>query len=447
MRIEAQMAATTGCVLALQPTPALIAFTELLAMAAPDLEERVERELASNPALDRDDGVVCPVCGEAAPACRCAGADRATERPAAADVGVDLLERFPCRRTLPERLLDDLRLALDRADHPIAEYLAGSLDERGRLAETPSEAAAALGLPLARVEGVLRLMRRIGPPGVAAANGRECLLLQLDRWEEAHPPEPLVRRILEDHLEDLAGGRLAAIARATGAAEAEVAAARKFIRARLRPYPVEGTEAPEGPGDHAPALPDVLIIEPPERPGTFQVRLLEPLRLGLAVDPLYEALADAGSAAADGVRAHARRHVRRASEFLSRLEQRWRTLRLVTEYLVDRQQAFLRGGPLELEPLTRAEVAAAVGLHESTVGRAVAGKYAGLPSGRVAPLSGFFDGSLAVRELLRLVIAGESRPLSDAELARALAARGYPVARRTVAKYRALLGIPGCGGR
>ena len=194
MRIEAQMTATTGCVMALQPTPALIAFTELLAMAAPDLEEWVERELASNPALDRDDGIVCPVCGEAEPTCRCAGADRATERPAAADVGADLLERFPCRRTLPQRLLDDLRLLLDRPDHPIAEYLAGSLDERGRLVEAPAEAAAALGLPLARVEAVLCLMRRIGPPGIAAANGRECLLLQLDRWEAAHPPEPLVRR-------------------------------------------------------------------------------------------------------------------------------------------------------------------------------------------------------------------------------------------------------------
>jgi RNA polymerase sigma-54 factor len=447
MRIEAQL--TAAPMLAMQPTPALILFAELLVMAAPDLEERVDQELATNPALDRDPAGVCPACGDGATACRCAAAARLAERRPAAEGGADLLEQLAYRRTLPERLLDDLRPSLAAADRPIAEYLAYSLDDRGRLTEPPGDAAAALGVPIARVEAVLALLRRAGPPGIAARDGRECLLLQLDRWEEEHPPERLVRRILEDHLESLAAGRLGAIAGATGAGAVEVLAAREFIRARLRPYPPCEVEddGVARPGETPGVLPDVRIVETPDRSGGFQVQLLEPLRLGLMVDPLYEALAATGSAAPDGAKSHARAHVQHAREFLSRLEQRWRTLRLVVEYLVQRQEAFLRRGPRYLEPLTRAEVAAAIGLHESTVSRAVAGKYAALPSGGVVPISRFFDGSLAFRELLRRLIAAETRPLSDAELARALAARGHTVARRTVAKYRALLGIPACSAR
>ena len=444
------LTATTVPVLAMQPTAGLVAFAELLALAAPDLEARVEVEVAANPALDCDRVGACPVCGGREAACRCPSLSRPTEGRGRPGGGPDLLELLACRRTLAERLLADLRPSLTGADQRIAEYLAGSLDQRGRLGETSGDAAAALGVPLANVERVLTHMRRLGPPGIAARDGRECLLLQLDHWETEHPPEHLVRRILEDHLEALAAGRLGAIARSTGAQQADVQAAGEFIRARLRPYPVEQAEPEDlvaGPADSPSVLPDVLIVEPPEPAGRFRVHVVESRRLGVMVNPLYEELAGAGFAAPDGVRDHARWHVRRARAFLGRLEQRRRTLQVVSECVVERQEGFLRGGPAQLEPLTRAEVASEVGLHESTVSRAVAGKHAQLTSGRVMPLSGFFDGSLAVRELLRRLIAAEGRPRSDAALAKALAAEGHPVARRTVAKYRAQLAIPAYSGR
>jgi RNA polymerase sigma-54 factor len=122
-------------------------------------------------------------------------------------------------------------------------------------------------------------------------------------------------------------------------------------------------------------------------------------------------------------------------------------MRAVAEQVVERQREFLRLGPRFLHPLTRAEVAATLGLHESTVSRAVSGKLALLPSGRVMPLAAFFDVSLGPRETLRQAIDAEPRPLSDGELARLLASRGHPVARRTVAKYRAQLGIPAHSAR
>jgi len=106
----------------------------------------------------------------------------------------------------------------------------------------------------------------------------------------------------------------------------------------------------------------------------------------------------------------------RADLFLARLRERWAALRRIGGSIVEHQEGFLRRGASAMEPLTRADVARAVGLHESTVSRAVAGKFAMLPSGRVVPLADFFDRSLGVRTELRAIIADERRPLSDAEL-------------------------------
>jgi RNA polymerase sigma-54 factor len=117
-------------------------------------------------------------------------------------------------------------------------------------------------------------------------------------------------------------------------------------------------------------------------------------------------------------------------------------MRCVVEHTAREQRAFVLHGPAALLPLTRAQVATAIGVHESTVSRAVAGRSALLPCGRVVELKAFFCASLCAHEALRELVAREQRPLSDDELAAALSAGGHPVARRTVAKYRSVLGIP-----
>jgi RNA polymerase sigma-54 factor len=168
--------------------------------------------------------------------------------------------------------------------------------------------------------------------------------------------------------------------------------------------------------------------------------LLEPARVALTISPVYRDLAT--GAPDHTVKRHAQLHLGQARLFLSRLEQRWRTIQVVAEQVVARQRRFLRDGPAFLEPLTRAEVAAALGLHESTVCRAVADRYAQLPSGRTVPMSRFFGRAPGLPEALAQAVAAERRPMSDAELAQVLGRRGFPVARRTVAKYRHRLGIP-----
>ena len=181
--------------------------------------------------------------------------------------------------------------------------------------------------------------------------------------------------------------------------------------------------------------PDVAISALPDIPGSFEVRVLEADRIRLHVDP------ELRSAARTDGDARLVELVRRADWFLARLRERWTTLRRITQLVAEREHGFLSGGAAEHQPLTRATVAAALGIHESTVSRATAGTYVQLPSMQVIPFSVFFDGSLRVRSALRAIIAAEPRPLSDAELCDALERAGHHVARRTVAKYRDRLGI------
>jgi RNA polymerase sigma-54 factor len=228
------------------------------------------------------------------------------------------------------------------------------------------------------------------------------------------------------------------LAAALGASRAEVLAAAEFIRTRLTPpaaieMPLETDEA-------AAALPDVIIREASGEPRTFSVEIVERQRVSLRLGCDYQP--DRVGRLGDVERQWVELHARRAERFIGRLERRWETMRAVAEVVVARQRDYLLRGPLHIKPLTRAEVAAEIGVHESTVSRATRGRYVLLPSGRLMPFCGFFDAAQGPCAALARLIAEERAPRSDSELARALTRLGFPVARRTVAKYRERLGIP-----
>jgi len=163
---------------------------------------------------------------------------------------------------------------------------------------------------------------------------------------------------------------------------------------------------------------------------------VEPALTRLGVRPGQRQKTDSGSGA--GAAAES---VPRARSFLAQLRDRWDTLRRVAEYTVQQQQEFLLNGATGLRPLTRAEVAAALDLHESTVSRAIADKYALLPDGTIVALSRFFGVGGGVDGELRKLLGSADGPLSDQCLADRLREAGYPIARRTVAKHRARLGF------
>jgi RNA polymerase sigma-54 factor len=436
-------------------SPALLAFAGMLALSSAELEDLVERELSANPALDRAGTPPCPLCGSRENAACCAAGRSAqssvTRRSAAETAGAPLPQpEWAAPVTGAEQLLEEVRWSCaTAADADLAGYLIASLDDHGFLRDGAEQIATDLGIDPARVVRSLELIRGVGPPAIGARDVRESLLLQLGARCAPSPLRELARALADQYLELLGRGRLSAIAAALGCAEDEVTAAIQFIRAQCTLYPAPGLREPRT-ASRAPAVPDVVISAGRNGTDELHVELMEPARLALRIDPGYGQLAAQlslsghdGQLTADDrdLRAHVTELVRQASWFIARLDERFRTIRRVVEYAANRQRGFVLGGAKYLRPLAQADAARDLGIHESTVSRAVAGKYMMMPSRAVVPVQDFFRAGLAPQEALRQLIATEDHPLSDAELAQRLSAQGFSVARRTVAKYRDRLGL------
>lgn len=447
----------------MRPSAMLVGFAEMLALPSMELERAVVQELEDNPALERVEESACGFCGgraAACPACSAGAGELAggRARPPGSD-RLDAAAGLASEERLEDLLLRDVLTLLPGDERALAELVVGSLDARGFLGETPTDFARRANVAPDRVQRVVAALREVGHSGIAAADLRESLILQLDSRTghgvgktggaggagSCEGTVLLARRIVALHLTALAQGRFSAIAQALEVSVEDVREARAFIQRELTPSPVErvATERWSRPR-RMPALPDLVIVERADQPGHYAVELTEAIRCAVRVDPAWRMTANAAIAGGDSPIPAL---VRRADAFLAKLERRWNTLRQVGACLVERQRGFIRHGPPSMIGLTRAEVARALGLSESTVSRAVAGKFALLPTGRVLPLADFFDCSLQVRTELATIITSEERPLSDSELAGLLRRRGYDVARRTVAKYRDRLGILPAGLR
>ncbi|WP_138733751.1 RNA polymerase factor sigma-54 [Modestobacter excelsi] len=414
---------------ALTVTPALVQAAHLLALPDVELELHVRDVLAGNPALD--DPGECPVCGTVAAsgACGCLAV------PAVPRPGGPVLDGDPAAEP-PGELADVVTAAaalLPSADRLLLDHVVADLDDRGYLDRSPECLAADLRLPVARIRRVVAAIRQVAPAGFCAVDLVDCLLLQLD----ALPDAPAVlRSVVRDHLPALARGRLPSVARALGVPVEEVTAAWEYLRTRMRPcVPVDrGTARP-------PRLRPDLVVTVAD--GEVRVSLVRQPRLRLHPDFVGLA-ADRGrlTRLSDGERQVLTRSLAEAAAFLDRLAQRAHTLQRVGVEVAERQRAFLLARTPAPAPMTRTDVAAALGLHESTVSRAVQGKSVELPGGRVVPLGDLFGRARTAHECLRGLVAGERAPMSDADLARALAERGHSVSRSAVRKYRQQLGIP-----
>ncbi len=346
--------------------------------------------------------------------------------------------------TLPQfvsRQLDRLRLDGDTAR--TVGFLASCLDGDGYLRPPLSELAADSGIPLPLLERGLAVLRTLEPAGVGAENLSQCLALQLERAGVDGPALAIVR----DYLEPLARCRYRLIADRLGVSMDEVLSALKAIR-ELDPRPGAVFEQP---GQTPYVYPDIFVEE---QDGHFVARSRAGERPAFQINGYYkELLANTGQ---PEVKDYLRRKVQAAQDVLQAITQRRDTLLRCAQAIVDRQEEFFRLGEQALRPLRMADVADAVGIHESTVSRAVREKYLQCQRG-VYPLGWFFSrggaggdmGGAAAKAALRRLIDGEDKahPLSDQKLCEALAAEGCPISRRTVAKYRDELNIPGASGR
>jgi RNA polymerase sigma-54 factor len=345
--------------------------------------------------------------------------------------------------SLSEHLLIELQALLTAEDLPIAEYLVGNLDERGWLTASVDEVMAVFGVDRSRVEGVLAQLQSLEPVGIGARDLRECLLIQLRYLdEELGIRQPYAKEIITDHLAELGEHKFGRIAQELKIDHSVVEEVWEFIKTQMNPYPARQFAGESGTVRSVHMLPDVIISQ---RDHGYEVEVLESKRYFLRVTPVYSQLSATIEAEPDRFteeeKRHIQRYVSRAKLFIQNINQRRQTLHKITTCLVARQKDFLAGGVRYLKPLTRAAVAAELGIHESTVSRATAGKFVMIPTREVIPFSNFFTASLSVKDLIKEIIESEKAPLTDQEIAERLEKRGVQIARRTVAKYRESLGI------
>jgi RNA polymerase sigma-54 factor len=292
-------------------------------------------------------------------------------------------------------------------------------------------------------EEALSIVQSLDPPGVAARDLRECLLLQLN-VEIPHYQD--VRTLIQNHLEDLRDNRIPQIQKATGFSQSQLQEALAELR-KLEPKPARRFVE-----SYAPSVtPDLSVVQ--EEGGRYVVKMDEGPSRNLYISKYYRQRLANGQATKEE-REFIKRKVNAAQWLIESIEQRRATLMKVSQAIVDYQTKFLDNGPEFIEPLKMQQIADQVGVHVTTVSRAVDDKWIETPRG-IFPLRRFFAGGTQTEdgediawdririELQKLIDhEDKSDPLSDDEIVKRMGAAGLKVARRTVTKYRQKMGIP-----
>lgn len=492
--------------------PRMIQSMEILQMALPALEERIEQELESNIALEswEPGGDTQTIELERAERDR---DDRENERPLTVEDGgsgsgdferlgsmeSDYSEAFdneysaaslharqslepgqysPSRmagerdakmdamanaaapaKSLTDQLLEQWAFAdVDDETRAAGRLLIQHIDDDGymksdmaQVRESIPEDAPPPGRPtMETLERALKALQLyLDPPGLAARDLRESLLLQLDAIRETDPRADItaIRKIIENHLTDLTHNRIPRIAEKTGMTIEQVSDALAHVpRLVLHPGRQLVDSTP-------PSLVPDAIVEYDEDADEYLAYLTDGRMPNLRINKEYAALVrDRALAKQD--REFIRTNLSNANWLIDALHQRRHTLQRVLNAVVSAQRDYFDQGEQAMRPLPMTQVADQLGIHVATVSRAVAGKHLQTPRG-VVPLRKFFTGGMqtqdgdemsydAIKAALKDVIDAEdkSNPLSDDALVKELEKRGIDIARRTVAKYRAQLDVP-----
>src|SRR5216117_557805 len=352
-------------------------------------------------------------------------------------------DSIPVQETLQQNLIGQLnQTVLSAGDRKAAELIIGNIDDNGFLQSTPEEMALNSGIPMEDFEKMLALIQTFYPAGVAARDLRECLLIQLQRQEKKNTLE---YKIVSEHMEDLGRRRFPEIARRMGISVEDVQKAANNI-ARLNPRP--GKVFAAAPQNYV--LPDVIVEKVD---GEYQITLNNEQIPHLRISNLYKDIIASGNTQSGEVKDYIRDKIRSGKFLIRSIHQRQQTISNIAEQIVSRQRDFLEHGSSHLKPMTMGEVADTVGVHETTVSRAVSGKYMSTPWG-VFEMKYFFTSgyqtasgesmsNTSVKDAILDLVKNENgnAPLSDMEIVEILRERGIPIARRTVAKYRTELNI------
>ena len=475
--------------------PRMIQSMEILQLPVMALEERIEQEIQNNETLEVDEpgsGDVGTTSGEpeaSAPAAQEApeaSAKTADERPLIVDqehanqadfertydwakeypdsdddrsrpsaaqideAGDRYLDAMANMAERPETLCDHLHTQLanyelSEPERQAADKIIYNLDVNGYLPLPLDELVDPDGPPgqLPLLEKALTVVQSMDPPGVGARDLRECLLLQIPGGAAGANQ---LRRLVAEHLEDLAGNRLPVIVRKTGLSIEQIEGLRDQLHG-LKPKPGAIFTQPFVPV----VKPDVYVDQQPD--GSWKVRLEDVDLPNLRISPTYREMLHSPSTPA-ATREYIKRKINAAQWLIESIEQRRSTLLKTSQAIVDHQTRFLSEGPDAIEPLKMQQIADRIGMHVTTVSRAVDDKWLQTPRG-LFPLRRFFVGGTVsadgdevawdtVRRKLQDIIDHEpkDKPYSDDDLIKILGKQGITLARRTVTKYRKAMDIP-----
>jgi RNA polymerase sigma-54 factor len=366
--------------------------------------------------------------------------------------------------TKPVRLSDYLQwqaglLPLSESEKKIMDEIIGNIDEEGYLRVSAAEIAEICEAPADQVERMIKIAQSFDPPGIATASLQEALLVQIEKKiseRKAHsvpgvddniPALSLAAIIVKEHLPLLEKRDFPALARKTGTPPEDIKKA-VFEIGKLQPHPgrafqIEETQA---------VTPDAVVTFSDDEEGALKIDIPDEQIPELRVSAYYRRLLRAKDTD-EKTRLFLKEKLQAAMNFLKALSLRKSTIRGITEEITKAQPEFFEKGFSHLKPLRLKDIAAALGIHESTVSRAIHGKYMATPQGMV-PYKSFFsvklettDGSnesqKSIMEKIKQLISKEDpkHPLSDQDIVKILTGEGLVIARRTVAKYREMLKI------
>ncbi|MFZ5653457.1 MAG: RNA polymerase factor sigma-54 [Pseudomonadota bacterium] len=463
----------------LSMTPQLQQAIKLLQLSSLELQQEIQQALCTNPLLELADEIAGDEAAagdpEDAPAPADDGADWSQEIPEELPVdarwediyqtsapagGQRELPDFEGFHSVTESLRDHLYWQLNLtpmsdADRSIATAIIDAVSDDGFLTlslEELQQTCAGEDGPSFELDEILAVLHRVqqfDPPGVAATDLRDCLLIQLGQLADATPHKDLARTLVDRHLAAIAEGDYAGLGRRLGVGEDAIRAAVRLIQT-LSPRPGDAIRA----ADEGYVNPDVSVRK---QDGRWLVTLNTELTPRLCINPYYASQVQRADNSPEN--RYLRDNLQEARWFLRSLESRNETLLRVAHCIVELQQGFLDRGPVAMKPMVLADVAAQLQLHESTISRVTTQKYIDTPRGifelkyffssHVSTASGGECSSTAIRAMIKKMVAEENpdRPLSDSRITSLLQEQGIQIARRTVAKYRESLNIPSSGDR
>ena len=344
--------------------------------------------------------------------------------------------------SLQESLIEQVRLSeLTKDQRQIAEMVIGNIDDYGYLKSSTDELSFSTSIPADKILEVLTVIQTFHPPGVGARDLQECLRLQLERQGREKTIE---YRIITEHMEALGKRRLPEISRGLDISVEEVQESMARI-AQLEPRPGRAFL----PDNQQYILPEVFV----QKVGDDYVVTTNDEQIPhLRISNTYKDLMAQADSSAE-VRDYIREKIRAGKFLIKSLHQRQSTILNIAKEIVKRQREFMEKGIPGLRPMTMAQVAEVVGVHETTVSRAVSAKYMETPQG-IHEMKYFFTSGIqtasgegmsntSVKDMIADIFQAEehSKPLSDQEVVLMLSAKGIVIARRTVAKYRSELNI------